>query len=699
MAPNSSIYSVINSSCYDVSTKYCSEIIPSLSIPYRKILLNVCQTGCTSGENPRYDKAQAKLIGQIVIHEGREKAISKLDLKSLVETMAYSPVLRSFFSMLLRCETYSCQSGYEEVLKERILNEIQCSQRKKERSTLNYSVFFEWDNPRWYNPTLKPTPRWVSLARNFASNVALALSNVGVMFPKVQRRKNMSRETCMLLAEKGYKRKGVSEKDFTTLDLELHKVETGEEIQGDCELRYAWKFNNLQPRAYYCIGGSQYWPSRYMKRFAIIFMESWIPCKKARRQDPTLLSFDIEDDDFLAIWDMATFTTDLAELKYFLYFVSRYIEDDLRCMQKPLRVVDYAEGVKTVPIHELLDLYNDTINNGAKYHVFRVAEKAMLGDVSEVMEQKNSGMLGVPGNIGFSTCEHAFHAGYATKDPTSGVGIGDDAIGLVKEHPEDKLVPHMNLIGTLEKSKVDIFYPRNEDLDTQVSKFVKRRFTFSEAGLSIDRLPDFPNLAVVFGVKDEFHTVLSQDRTEVIFKFLGQVGSFLWQLQSLDFTDEDCELVVRIFSLCYKKLGLPVHGSLPGYRHHSFRDYIPVCIPPIIFDYSQDWSEVLWERTDSTVCMLPLLTGDVLVPDYFESTRSFKATDSKMLQVLIDLGCVEKIRALKELVRVEESNHRRFQLYMLGRQPQLFQCRYVKPPPEWIQRMTHSDIAYSSEVF
>lgn len=692
----STLFSFIQSSLPNISIRHCSELIPNLSIPQRKALLTIVQTAVSIGDKPRYDEPLEKLLQCWITLDGIEHRVNRIDINSAVETIRYSPVYRSFISMLLRAESYLVPSGFEEVLKERVLNELTCSQREKPRCGVNYECLDpDKRSPAWYNPRFAPKPRWVASARAFASSVANRLQRMGILYPKIQRRKNVSRNTARLIIERGYRHNHPNWTEITTLDLELHKVRTGEEIGGDCELRYAWRYNDLQPRAYYCMGGSLYWRSRYMKPIAVAFMESWPSCRMSKRRDPTLVSYDLEDDDYLALWDMSTFTTDLSELKYFLYYVSRYVEDDLRCRQNPLRLLDYADGIQTVMIHDLIDSYNEAVNWMSLYQILRISDEVLGIECDESLVQKNSGMLGVPGNIGFSTCFHAFHAGYAAKEPDAGVGVGDDAMVPVKDHPSETLVPHMQLIGTLHPEKVDIFFPRVEEIDIQISKFLKRRFTLSDSGLSIDILPSFPNLAPVFGIKDEFHTVHFGDRSEIIMKFLGQVASFLWTLPSLmQFYDEDTELIQRIFCLAYRRLGLPFNGRLPGFKHDAFAERVPLCIPPLFYDYSEDWSEVLWNRSDQKIFVGPLQIGQTFPPEFTFVGECFVASDSRFLQAMIDIGCIKKLRSLREEFLVEESNKRVFQNLIRGQSIDSFVCQYSDTPPSWVSDVLQTDITF-----
>jgi len=68
-------------------------------------------------------------------------------------------------------------------------------------------------------------------------------------------------------------------------------------------------------------------------------------------------------------------------------------------------------------------------------------------------------------------------------------------------------------------------------------------------------------------------------------------------------------------------------------------------------------------------------------PDYLEG-HMFDCTDSPFLQVLVDVGCVEKIEPIEEWVEVCETNRRLFRKYLQGHKS-AFRCRYLSFCPDW----------------
>jgi len=424
-----------------------------------------------------------------------------------------------------------------------------------------------------------------------------------------------------------------------------------------------------------------YWPSRYTRQIAVCMMEVLPTSRVAKRSDPTLLSSDLEDDDYICVWDFETFTTDLAELKFFLYWTSRSIEDQ-NC--EGIKVLDYATGVEHLTLHEILDEYNDAVNDSALYTMYRVADAFIdaPNDPHLHLEQKNSGMLGVPGNIGFSTAQHAFHVSPATKEITSAVILGDDGLAVVSEDPALRFIPHLNIIGSAHPDKADNLPPLTEW--RAVTKFVKRRMTRTSYGLEIDRLEFFPNLAPVFGIQDDFHTVRDNTKAEIILKFISQVGAYLWSIFQYGYLDDNERTLIRmILCYCYKRLHLPFNGSLPGYCHEWIDGYMPLCVPPLNYSYeTEDWSEVVWERSTMRFMRLPL-EGDYGFHSFEYIGQEVVLSQSPLVQVLVDLDCLKREHLMTEMVEVAETNKRRFQSMFTRPSPKTYTYRYIDIPPSW----------------
>jgi len=314
-------------------------LIPLMGVASRKILLGICQDQQSPEEARSVSLKVAEILSDLNIRQ-HEGIPSLHDLREMANHIASRPIYRSFVSMMLRNEALDHLSGAEEVIREGFLKEFGAGQnRREEEQRLSYQVL-DQDNfaPSSYSIFYPIAPGFARYAQNLTNRFSTRLGRLGIIFPQVQRRKNMSRETCRNLYESGYTGKDKWE-DFTTLDLELHKMQTGEMVQGNSEMRMAWKFNELKPRFYYCSGGSDYWESRYMKKIAVELMESIESTTLGRRQNPTDIQYSLKDEDYLAIWDMSAFTSSLSELKHFLFYLVKNLEEDSFIQTHPLQVL------------------------------------------------------------------------------------------------------------------------------------------------------------------------------------------------------------------------------------------------------------------------------------------------------------------------------------------------------------------------
>jgi len=661
-------------------------MIPKLGLKSRKSILNLCQTAEDYFQNRNIEADLREILADF--RKRTESGAPTIDqLIAITSRISERVVYRSFLSMMVRSEALDQFAGAEEAIEEGFAKEFFAGQiERKKEDRISYQCM-DPDNyhPEAYSIYYAPSPWWLQKAKGFVYRLASKLEKLPVLFPAVQRRKNMSQDTCRNLIEDGYE-SSLKWTDLRTLDLELNKIRSGVEVQGNCEMRMGWGYNILKPRFYYATGGSNYWRSRYMKRIAITVMECVDSTKLTRRSDPTEIEYYLSHESWLSLWDLTSFTTQLSELKHFLYYVSKCLSEDLRVQQRPLQLLDYADGVVKITADKYFDLYNQGENYNAPYSVWRVVQKVyQVFEGDSIYWQRNSGMLGVHGNIGLSTGFHGFHLECAVEENT-GCSVGDDALGGTKEDPTLRLIPHLQLIGDLQNEKVTIMPPLQEFDEEQVGKFLKRRFSRTHEGIRLGLLYAFPSLALVFPVDDGYHTIQEMERCDRITRFVGQVGAFFWDLHATGYLDpDDRELLRAILMEAYRKFNLSPHGSLPGKAHPDFVKCMMFAVPPLYFDPSaEDWAEYLWDSTSEKYAELPISIGPTLIPDFLPGLV-FEANEGGMINVLEDVGCVQKIRMMTILVEVNITNRRLFRSFLSGKDSRAYLCRYTSYSPPWFR--------------
>jgi hypothetical protein len=439
--------------------------------------------------------------------------------------------------------------------------------------------------------------------------------------------------------------------------LEVHYYKSGEQLQGQCELREAWKFNDLKPRFYYCRGGSSHIVSKYMKPIAVALMEACGGTAMRKRTVPSNF-LRASEDDFVTAWDFTAFTTSLQELRHFLDAICDRLEEEALYVT----VFDYRLGDHQVELAELLREYNHTINIQDRYSVFRLAEFIdALGYNTSVhpvsFYQQNSGSLGIPGNIGFSTACHGWEICKKCGEHKC-VCVGDDGLGITSACPESMgLIPSLQRMGTIHPEKWIMRTPH----DLRKFPFLKRYIERDQTLLVFDILVDLPVAPYVDDVKE--HRTVPPSFTEYkrVEKICTQVGALLLRLSTpgnfsqVDLGQLDLELL-RLFLECiYRLNNLPTEGQLPGLlkprnpKEKTISEMIVgFCVPPIngLHYVKEDWIDYLVSQNFNAAVTVPL----------FEPKRpplitgqSFETTQHPFFSILEDLEIVT-IQDIKERI-------------------------------------------------
>jgi hypothetical protein len=665
--------------------------ITVFNLPWRKLFLDICQTGFRRCDHIDIQTAYSNLVNGIgrPILNGIE--MTNQDMWTFEEIITSSRIYSSVVSMHLRSEACTIDDQSDIVLKDGILKEIRASMTPR-IPIIDYRSLFSQTIPM--GPYRPITPSWVNGARSFMRSIANITHKFrgSVLFPIVQRRKNMSQETCSNLYQAGYRSTDGGIFDCRTADLEIHYHNTGEKVHGDNEMRWAWRYNDLKPRCYYCIGGTCYWHARYVKVIAIEFMESVPITKRLRRRFPEDASRFIEDGDWVVIWDYASFTSSLSELRWFLYWACRYMEEDPHCRGCPLKLFDYREGIIEANIWDLLDDYNNVVNCFSGYSLHRIMDDIGLDNIEDFCSVRhvNSGALGVQGNIGFSTACGGLHTIAATTSAESGVGMGDDILGITDGDPrENGFVEHIQMIGDVPRNKFGIFGPVT--IEELVGwKFVKRPLRRTIEGFTIDEMLNFPILAYVFAIKSrnrKFFQDIGYDAT--VHRFALQVSAFLWSLQTCNFSirDDEIDFIHSYLASAYFELRIPFKGVLPGLllRKDDEICSVKLAIPSINFllydPRVEDWAEYLWMTKPQLYCKMAV-TSPMSSPLIYDGPTCICST-SRFTSIMMDLGYVKEESKLMELVKVDETNYRRFRATMHGDEYPLSEFSWLKSPPHW----------------
>jgi len=631
------------------------QVVKSLPISQRKEVIAACQIR----------EIQPKLRSVLVIPHLKDfrtlAPISKTSFLLDLEEVLTDNIQTSILWIIARsCLEPLDNDEHQEVAQAGFDKEIAASQTFHTfDQNISYSALFR-SKPGHSDPG----QWWIDQCHRSRSEFHRRL-HLRTFYPSVSRVKNVSDETTSIF----HSFTGI---DYVrTVDLEVFYARTGHHIGGACEVRSAWKFNDLKPRMYYCTGGRDYWASRYMKGVAVALMES-IPSTYAKiRTSPALYLSNVARDDYVTTWDFESFTTKLSELKHFLWYVARASE----CDQTKVELFDYRDGFHTVDLYRLLDDYNETCNMFSPFGIHR-----MVGEFVEKFEvdlqQFNSGMLGVPGNIGFSTALHGLIATKAS-GPGKAVCVGDDALAIDKTGPTRHNTRELKHAGLLHPTKFGIILPSVKDEDRSAMTFLKRRLEVINGILTLSVLFDFPLPPFIDG-ETGFRTkppdFSLRDR---VFKVATQAGSLLWDLNINKHQVDNVDSIHTVFVFlrtAYRYLRIPLSGKLPGQSLYAGTpDEFTVSgfvIPDISSDFDptrEDWLLVQLDGTYQQFYLSSLSLPVTGVETYsLRKGEELVTTQSTWLSCMEDLGFVS-LQPVMEWRSLGTSSSYREILKLIGR--------------------------------
>jgi hypothetical protein len=403
-----------------------------------------------------------------------------------------------------------------------------------------------------------------------------------------------------------------------------------------------------------------------MKVVAVKLMEA-IPSTHVKlRTSPTDFLSSSFEEDYVTAWDYSAFTSNLAELKHFVWYVARMSEQD----KTTVTLFDYRDGyIYEVPLFELLDEYNEVANMHARFSVHRMVGK-FLDDNPELYASMNSGLLGVHGNIGFSTSLHGLVICKECGKKRC-VCVGDDGLGITSEDPSISLIPAISKLGILAPEKFGQLGPGD---DQRFIKFLKRKLMRVGDTFTLSILLNFPICAYIdgdCGIRDVPLKFSMEDR---MFKFATHVSELLWDLERYreQLTEDDITIAMMFLHNAYVYNKLPTGGLFPGSTIQLVTDEPPVELSytlPCIRDYHPregDWIDFMVRNAPST-----FFKGPVYTPIYEYDTPqigSHVLPESAYLSALEDLGFVETkkisewilvegattVRALSRMIRRED---------------------------------------------
>jgi len=425
---------------------------------------------------------------------------------------------------------------------------------------LNYNVWFSED----LADTASPLSEFVLPAPEHNLRIRVAFrkwrqSFEGrLLYPQLQANKTVSRQTAFKYHSALSDIEGSSfDSRVSSADLEQEYSRSGRLIMGPCELRQAWKYNELTPRTYFAQGGTAFHSSKYIR----------LPINELTNSFPEVnflsrFSFHdlgLNDDSLAYIYDYTSFTSLLAEQKFFLDALATFCDDIV------IYLVDSYEGILQSTLGQVIRDYNETCNRKGEFMIQRYQETEVIPLRHEI-----AGFLGVYGNIASCTTIHGLHACQICGDGSRCRCVGDDVFGLLhlgRDFTRDQAVTAIESLGRVNREKIK-WWPfreiEEEDEEDHAWPYVKRPMSRFNNRMTLESAIFLP----IFGLICPIPDILDREKEELYtrVKLLAvQTYSAIKQAQQtyppMDFHQKD---LLRIyFCSLYRALGIDFKGYLP----------------------------------------------------------------------------------------------------------------------------------------
>jgi hypothetical protein len=241
-------------------------LFPHMSLSLRKDVMTLLRVGHTHSSNSRI-RSRLSHMKAISIPEPSAygtRVWNYGDLMSVIAPLLRTPTLRGLLSLLLRTIPLHDVQDARISLDQAVSKELQVTQSTTRQYSLSYPFLASYQIaasvPTHYKLPFRPFlqvamhNRLISWRRNLTKHIYLpqcSYKSIGV-----------------ISAENFIETTGVhftvtKRIHISTGDLETFYMETGQETSGPCEVRAAWKYNDLKPRIYYAIGASAYFSSKH----------------------------------------------------------------------------------------------------------------------------------------------------------------------------------------------------------------------------------------------------------------------------------------------------------------------------------------------------------------------------------------------------------------------------------------------------
>jgi len=662
---------------------------------WRKLALTVCRVQQDPQANYRLQQEIDEIktadgFTPFVGHPLYRKTVTFEDVIHHLSIVAKSPILCSVLSYFTRAERLAEDEEYR-IQKEKIIRkELQAALHEDRPQCLNWASLTVPHVPLYTDGgyyTFQTMKMWragvVRLKQIFEEQQH-------IFIPHYNRKKNigwLSQDFYYNLPNGSfYVPKGDYNK--TQRDLMVLYHEEGLQIPGPMEMRFAWKYNDLKGRCYYATGGDSLWRGLFIKQIIKDLLNLLPSTHTYTRYDPNRVTYTpLADGECVITYDFSSFTTSLAELKYFLTYLARQLSGIT------FRYLDLHQGILEVDLGTYINEYNTSINMNAEFDYSRL-------DVVEnliILHQCRSGMLGAQGNIGLSTLAHGLAMSGINDDPSTSCVVGDDALFRQWAFAIALCISRAQLLAPIESSKFHVwdnptYYDEDSVLSAQANgwQFLKRPLMINESGkVKTGLLIAYPNIADALLPPDNFHTTNSSPNRFVQFtKCAKQWGAYLNRLYLSKYepdSDEISSLIAPMVSV-YEAFGVPLVGAFVGSTLElGGREYIfPVTIPPVdISCFYEHWIDSHARFFHGTTMKIPVAVDfSIPSPECLGVGHKWICTLHRIQRVCEDLGYLRSEIIHRTIILNEETSSDLKQV-LYGRTRMVHEVECIKMVPQW----------------
>jgi len=346
--------------------------------------------------------------------------------------------------------------------------------------------------------------------------------------------------------------------DFvTSADLERNYVETGEWIEGPCQMKQKWYPAHLVPRTYYASGGTAFRTAKYLRNCFNDLADYLSPIHRHSRVEKNRLR--CEPGQYFFMYDLSSFTSNFHEHRYFLDRLGEF------CRGTTVFLADGRDLLTEADLGELILEYNHSMNYLPDYE----ADGLIIPGELVRLVHGTAGFLGVFGNLITCTIPHGIcMMQYCTRDENLSVA-GDDGALATYDHTIPSQTIH--LLGSFADDKV------YTSLESAV--YLKRKFVQVGNNGVIGQMVIWPLFAWLSTKDSRWSYLSSNSRDNCRHAVASAIFSFSQQLFIIskgNLTNLQREAVSTIMGYLYNRFALPVTGNLPQSGGNQILGLVPI---------------------------------------------------------------------------------------------------------------------------